>query len=115
MWTNKLNNKKYIGSSTNLRRRLLKYYNVNRLLKEESMPIYAALLKYGYHNFSFTILVFCDINSLMLEEKHFFEVYSPEYNILKIPGSPSRGSGWKHSLNTIENMRTAAKMRDISP
>ncbi len=26
-------------------------------------------------------------------EKHFFDVYSPEYNILNIPGSPSRGSG----------------------
>ena len=32
MWTNKLNNKKYIGSSVNLKRRLLEYYNVNRLL-----------------------------------------------------------------------------------
>ncbi len=77
----------------NLRRRLLEYYNVNRLLNEESMPISVALLKYGYHNFSLTILEICDIDSLMSREKHFFEVYSPEYNILKIPGSPSRGSG----------------------
>jgi hypothetical protein len=57
------------------------------------MPIYVALLKYGYHNFSFTILDICGIDSLMSREKHFFEVYSPEYNILKTPGSPDRGSG----------------------
>jgi len=26
----------------------------------------------------------------MSREKHFFEVYSPEYNILKTPGSPAK-------------------------
>lgn len=111
MWTNKLNSKKYVGSSVDLNRRLLEYYNVNRLLNEKSMPINVALLKYGYHNFSLTILDICDIDSLMSREKHFFEVYSPEYNILKTPGSPSRGSGWKHSEATVENMRAAALKR----
>lgn len=75
------------------------------------MPINVALLKYGYHNFSLTILDICDIDNLMSREKHFFEVYSPEYNILKTPGSPSRGSGWKHSEATVENMRAAALKR----
>jgi hypothetical protein len=57
------------------------------------MPIYVALLKHGYHNFSLTILDICDIDNLISREKHFFEKYSPEYNILNTPGSPSRGSG----------------------
>lgn len=78
------------------------------------MPIYVALLKYGYHNFTLTILDFGDIDSLMSREKYFFEVYSPEYNILKTPGSPDRGSGWKHSEATIENMRVAANKRSES-
>ena len=115
MWTNKLNGKKYIGSSVELRRRLLEYYNVNRLLNETSMPINIALLKYGYKNFSFTILEFCGIESLMSREKHFFEVYFPEYNILKIPGSPSRGSGWRHSEATVEKMRIKIQKRMESP
>jgi group I intron endonuclease len=88
-----LNGKKYVGSSVNLRRRLLEYYNVNRLLNEKSMPINVALLKYGYHNFSLTILEICDVNNLMSREKHFFGKYNPEYNILDTPGNPSRGSG----------------------
>lgn len=71
----------------------MEYYNVNRLLNEKTMPINAALLKYGYHNWSLTVLEICDKDSLMSRETHFFEVYTPEYNILKIPGSPSRGSG----------------------
>jgi group I intron endonuclease len=79
--------------STDLRRRLLEYFNVNRLLNEKSMPINVALLKYGYHNFSLTILEICETNNLMSKEKYYFEVYSPEYNILTTPGSPSRGSG----------------------
>lgn len=90
---NKLNGKKYVGSSVNLKRRLLEYYNVNRLLNESSMPINVALLKYGYHNFSLTILEICDVDNLMSREKYFFEKYSPKYNILDTPGSPSRGSG----------------------
>ena len=57
------------------------------------MPIYVALLKHGYQNFSLTILEICDVDKLMSREKYFFEVYSPEYNILDTPGSPSRGSG----------------------
>lgn len=113
MWTNKLNDKKYIGSSVALKRRVLEYYNVNRLLNEKSMPINIAFLKYGYTNFSFTILELCDKDSLMsgTREKHFFELYSPEYNILKTPG----GSGWKHSEATIENMRLAASKKFESP
>lgn len=115
MWTNKLNGKKYVGSSVDLKRRVLEYYNVNRLLNAKSMPINIALLKYGYTNFSFTILEICDKDSLMSREKHFFEVYSPEYNILKTPGSPSRGSGWTHSEATIESMRIAASKTFKSP
>ena len=75
------------------------------------MPINLALLKYGYSNFSLTFLEFCNVESLMEREKYFFELYSPEYNILKNPGSPSRGLGWKHSETTREKMSKAAKKR----
>lgn len=107
MWTNKLNEKKkYIGSSVKIIRRLMEYYNVNRLIKYNNMPINCALLKYGYQNFTLTILEYCDKDNLMIKEKYYFEVYEPEYNILKTPGS--RGSGWTHSEATIENMRIYA-------
>lgn len=65
---NKLNGKKYIGSSVNLRRKLLEYYNTNRLLLGVSMPIYKALLKYGYSNISLDILEFCDKDNLILRK-----------------------------------------------
>ncbi|CAK7919978.1 putative GIY-YIG endonuclease (mitochondrion) [[Candida] anglica] len=114
MWTNKLNNKKYMGSSVDLKRRLLEYYNVNRMTKEKSMPICRALIKYDYHNFSFFILEFCKMDDLMSKELYFFEKYLPEYNTLKMPGSPSRGSGWKHSEKTMEKTRKLMEERTKS-
>jgi len=82
------------------------------------MPIYVALLKHGYQNFSFTSTL--SMNSVTLIkitptawEK--LEVYSPEYNILKTHGSPIRESGWKHSEATIESIRLLAKKRMESP
>lgn len=47
------------------------------------MPIYLLLLKHGYLSFSLTIFEFCNIDSFVSREKDFFDVYSPEYNILK--------------------------------
>lgn len=112
LWTNVINSKKYVGSSVNLKRRLLEYYNVNRLLVEKSMPINIALLKYGYHNFSLSILEYCSRDDIISREKYYFDMYMPEYNVLKIPGSPSKGSGWKHSEAAIENMRISALNRN---
>lgn len=108
LWENKINNKKYVGSSVDLKRRLLEYYNINRLLREKSMLIHIALLKYGYSNFSLTILEFCNINNLMTRELYYFNLYLPEYNILNTPGSPSRGSGWKHTDETKIKCRISA-------
>ncbi len=48
MWTNLKWGKRYVGSSVNLRRRFLEYYNVNRLIVSSSMAINRAWLKYGY-------------------------------------------------------------------
>ncbi len=49
MWTNNLTGKKYVGSSVNLRRRLLEYFNTNRISSNNglSMPINRALLAEG--------------------------------------------------------------------
>ncbi|EUC39516.1 hypothetical protein COCMIDRAFT_41947 [Bipolaris oryzae ATCC 44560] len=73
------------------------------------MAINVALLKYGYTNFSLTILEFCEKDSLMSREKHFFEIYSPEYNLLKTPGSPSRGSAASKTFKSPEFLTKLSK------
>lgn len=93
MFINKINGKKYIGSSIDLRRRLLSYLNVKYLKKEDSMIINKALLKHEYNNFEFIILEFCNKSQVLKRELFYFQIYNPEYNILKIPGSPTREAG----------------------
>lgn len=87
MWTNTLNGKRYVGSSNNLKRRLLKYFNVALISQDLSMVIYRALLKYGYSKFSFTILEYCDSDVLLEREQHYIDTLKPEYNVCSTAGS----------------------------
>jgi group I intron endonuclease len=59
MFKNKINGKKYIGSSENLKIRFLEYLNIHYLLRNTCMYICNALFKHGYSNFSLTILEYC--------------------------------------------------------
>ena len=61
MISNKINGKFYIGKSNDLTKRLYAYLNLNRLENNKNIRINRALLKYGYHNFSVTILEFIDL------------------------------------------------------
>ena len=51
MWKNKINAKRYVGSSQNLRKRFVQYFNINYLLRNTCMYICNALFKHGYSNF----------------------------------------------------------------
>ena len=95
MWKNNINNKRYIGSSENLRARFIKYFNTNHLLTNTSMYICRALFKYGYSNFSITIIEYCEPDKCLIREKYYWGVFKPEYNIAQDPSAPM--SGRKHS------------------
>jgi len=45
------------------------------------MNINRALLKYGYANFALEILEYCPCSELLAKEKHFIDLYRPEYNL----------------------------------
>lgn len=81
---NNINNKIYIGRSTNLRNRFMEYYNtnyLNRRVADGNSRIYKDLLIYGYLNFSFEVLEYCDINSIAEREQYYICLFQPEYNI----------------------------------
>ncbi|GKE30581.1 hypothetical protein Tco_1445965 [Tanacetum coccineum] len=61
MITNKINGKFYIGKSKDIAVRFYAYLNNNRLENNKNIRINRALLKYGYSNFSLTILEFIDL------------------------------------------------------
>jgi group I intron endonuclease len=107
MWKNNLNNKRYIGSSVDLKIRFQQYFNVNHLLSNTCMNICKALLKYDYFNFSLTILEYCSVSDLLIREKHYWGILKPEYNIAQDPTAPM--SGRTHSDATKIIMSDAKK------
>ena len=68
---NLVNDKQYIGSSNNLRRRFKDYFNINHLLKNKSMSICRALFKHEYKNFSLEIIEYSEVGELLIREKHY--------------------------------------------
>lgn len=57
-WQNRTNGKVYIGKSVDIAKRIREYrYEVNH---GSTRPIIAALRKYGFDNFDFSIVEQCD-------------------------------------------------------
>lgn len=106
MLTNKLSNHIYIGQSIDISKRFKNYFNLSYLKSKDNYIISRALIKYGYSNFSLTILEYCDKSDLLLREQYYFDKYNPQYNILKIAGS---SLGFKHSEETKIKISKALK------
>ena len=82
-WRNLLNQKCYIGSSTNLNRRLKTYFRISFLetqIKSNASIIYRALLKNGYSNFSLEILEYCSPENAISREQYYIDLLKPDYN-----------------------------------
>jgi group I intron endonuclease len=87
MLTHKLTNDIYIGQSIDLSKRFKKYFTLSYLKSKNSLIISRALIKYGFSNFSVTILEYCEKSDLLAREQYYFDKLNPQYNILKIAGS----------------------------
>lgn len=80
--TNKINNKKYIGQTNNLKRRFQEHLHDKR----KNHPIHEALVKYGKENFDYEILYYG--KNYNVEEKKWIKYYNTQnknfgYNIVE--------------------------------
>lgn len=105
MFLNRINNKKYIGSSINLARR---YNSHIRLINTSPLPLYRSIRLYGLENFNFYILEYTakDIKVCRELEQLYINMYNPEYNILK---STNSSIGFKHTQETISKLQDMHK------
>ena len=92
--TNLITKDKYVGQSINLSKRFRKYFTLSYLKNRNSLVISRALLKYGYANFSISVLEYCNKDKLNEKEQYYIDTLNPVYNTLKIAGS---SSGYKHT------------------
>ncbi len=106
MLTNKLTNDIYIGQSNDISKRFKNYFNLSYIKSKSTFIITRTLIKYGYSNFSVTILEYCDKSDLLIKEQYYFDKLNPEYNILKIAGS---SRDFKHSEETKAKISKSLK------
>lgn len=110
-WVNIDSGKSYIGSSANLSTRFKQYFNYNHIsYPKRNLRIYKALLKYGYSGFRLEILEYCYPEILLEREQFYFDRCNPEYNILKVAGSPL---GYRHSEAAKKLISIASKDRKV--
>ena len=106
MITNKITKKFYVGMSKDLKGRFYNYLDLKRLNQDNSSRINKALIKYGYQNFSISILELHEktvISSFLREREDFFiKVFKPQYNIKR--------SKFNLDLEFANNYRAKAKM-----
>lgn len=107
MITNKITKDFYIGQSKNLYNRFLNYFNPAYLKRSPNSIIGRAIFKYGYSNFSLTILEYCDKKDLTAREQYYFDTLNPVYNILKIAGSYAED--FSHTEDTKSHLSKALK------
>jgi hypothetical protein len=94
---NKINKKIYIGKSKDLRVRFYNYLDLIRLKNNRASRIHKALLKYGFENFSVSILEFWHdspkprikkgaltlAEELNNKEDIYIRIFKPQYNIAR--------------------------------
>jgi group I intron endonuclease len=108
---NKINGNFYIGSSTNLKNRFVRYFDLNYISRvRNELSISRALIKYGYSNFRLDILEYYDNSKLKLleREQYYIDLLKPVYNIEKIAGS---SAGRKLSDETKQLISESLKKR----
>lgn len=115
MLTNIITGNIYIGQSTNLYSRLSRYYSKSYLKNKGTFIISKALVKYGYTNFSLSILEYCDKDLLFTREQYYLDQLSPVYNILKLAGSSLSYKHTKESKNKISKALKGIYIGEKSP
>ncbi len=85
--TNKINNKQYVGKTTNgIWRRWKEHISDSKRKRKENRPLYKAFLKYGISNFKIEILEECSFEILSKREVYWInrlQTYKYGYNATK--------------------------------
>jgi len=105
--------KSYIGSSVDLRKRLLKHFDFLEKGGHHSLKLQNSWNKHGANAFDCKILELVGKEDLLTREQFFLDFFKSSeeggYNISRIAGSPM--SGKKHSADTKQKMSERGKLR----
>jgi len=105
---NRINNKKYIGSAVNIKKR--GYLHLHRLRYgiHHNPHLQNAWNKHGEKNFEFCPLFYCEIDDLIYFEQCVLDILQPQYNIRRIARSNlgiKYSEEAKHKMSNINNSK----------
>lgn len=103
---NILNNKKYVGSTSNLSKRYRQHFNLLVKNKHINIHLQNAYNKYGNASFEFWILEQCDDipDTLLLLEQKYIDS-DGDYNICKIAGKTTGIKGKAHEITEYQRIK----------
>lgn len=81
MFINKINKKFYIGKSNDLFTRIKSYTQKTININFSNSKLFRAIEKYGFNNFAFSIIEYCNIDDLSFREQFYIDLLRPQYNI----------------------------------
>lgn len=99
---NRLNGKRYIGSSVNIQGRWRSHKYELCHNKHHSAHLQSAWNKYGADCFDFVVLEVCSVDFLLSREQHYLDEYLPEYNTIRLAGN---NLGYRFSDEVKAKMR----------
>lgn len=105
---NIVNNKRYIGSSKNIRLRIWDHRSTLRHKCHDNRYLQNAWNKYGEDNFDYYIIELCNEDILLEREQIYLDTMKPEYNINPITTKPpvTEETRRKQSLTRKRKMAT---------
>jgi len=107
MIINKVNNKFYIGSTTDLAKRFTTHMTALKKKRHVNKILQSSWNKHGSINFEFIILETCEPNKCFELEQYYIDTLNPEYNIRRfVVKSPMFGRS--HTKEAREKISKAA-------
>jgi len=103
----------YIGQSIHIQNRFTAYKRLSNC--SEQHKLYRSFLKHGVQNHIFEIVEECQLDTLNARERYWQEFYDTINNGLNCMLTRDADRSGKHSQETIEKMRIAAKGKPKSP
>lgn len=79
---NKVNGKKYIGSSVKITHRLSNHFN-RECRKFPNKELYKDIIEFGFENFETKVLEECTRENLISRELYYYNLIKPEYNVIE--------------------------------
>ena len=103
------NNKNYVGSSSNLKKRIREHFNCLKRNAHPNSRLQRAYNKYGVDVFLYKIVATCPSEYLLKLEQWFINNLKPELNLAEIVGRPpaNRKRGYKMSEEAKQNISKA--------